>query len=152
MVPMIPIDNAIQLGKRGFSTFPCLCTKAPACPHGFKDASTDPAVLRALWQRHPGTLVGIATGSASNLAVLDIDAKHADAHAWWIAHRDKLPPTWTVRTRSGGLHLWFRNATDLRCSAGAIAPGVDVRCGRVHHRVARRWLPCLALGTISLVA
>jgi hypothetical protein len=59
--------------------------------------------------------------------VLDIDAKHGEAHAWWATHRDQLPPTRTVRTRSGGLHLWYRDAPGLRCNVGAIASGVDVR-------------------------
>jgi hypothetical protein len=35
--------------------------------------------VQALWRRHAGTLVGIATGKASGLAALDIDAKHAAA-------------------------------------------------------------------------
>ncbi len=68
-----------------------------------------------------------ATGEISNLAVLDIDAKHPSAHEWWAAHREQLPATWTVRTRSGGLHLWFLHAPGLRCSAGMIADGIDVR-------------------------
>jgi hypothetical protein len=126
MTPMDTVTHAVQLAERGFATFPCLLNKAPACPHGFKDASIDAGIIRLLWQRYPGELVGIATGAISDLAVLDIDA-HAEAHAWWKAHRNALPVTWTVRTRSGGLHLWYRNAIHLRCTAGAIAPGIDVR-------------------------
>ena len=87
MSPMTPMDCALRLAEDGFATFPCNRSKAPACPHGFRDASTDAAAIRALWQRHHGELVGIATGAVSNLAVLDIDAKHAEAHFWWAAHR-----------------------------------------------------------------
>jgi hypothetical protein len=121
------MDHAIRLAEEGFATFPCNCSKRPACPHGFKAASTDTAVIRDLWEHHRGELVGIATGSVSDLAVLDIDAKHRGARDWWAAHRGRLLPTRAVRTRSGGLHLWYRNASGLRCSASAIAPGVDVR-------------------------
>ena len=32
-----------------------------------------------------------------------------------------------MRTRSGGRHLLFNHALGLRCSAGRVAPGVDVR-------------------------
>jgi hypothetical protein len=124
---MIPVNHAIELAGDGFATFPCLSTKAPASPHGFKDASTDAYVIRALWQRYPGELVGIATGDISNLVVLDMDAKHAQARGWWAANRARLPWTRAVRTRSGGIHLWFLNEPGLRCSVGAIAPGVDVR-------------------------
>ena len=127
MSPMTPMDYALRLAEDGFATFPCNRSKAPACPHGFRDASTDAAAIRALWQRHRGELVGVATGAVSNLAVLDIDAKHAEAHSWWEAHRTQLPQTRTIRTRSGGLHLWYRDAPGLRCSVSMIAPGVDVR-------------------------
>jgi hypothetical protein len=119
--------HAMQLAEEGFAVFPCHRSKKPACAHGFRDATNDPAQLRALWGVYPGELVGIATGSASNLAVLDIDAKHRTAHEWWAAHRAQLLPTSVLRTRSGGLHLWFRNMPGLRCSVSAIASGVDVR-------------------------
>jgi len=109
MSPMFPMYCALRLAEDGFATFPCNRSKAPACPHGFLDASIDAAVIRNLWQRHQGELVGIATGTVSNLAVLDIDAKHAEARAWWDGHRTQLPPTRTIRTRSGGLHLWYRH-------------------------------------------
>jgi hypothetical protein len=46
---------------------------------------------------------------------------------WWFSHRDRLPLTRVHRTRSGGLHLIFRHVPDVRCSAGRIAPGIDVR-------------------------
>lgn len=125
--PMIPMDYALRLAEDGFATFPCNRSKAPTCPHGFRDASTYAAVIRALWHRHHGELVGVATGALSNLAVLDIDAKHAEARSWWEAHRTRLPQTRTIQTRSGGLHLWYRDAPGLRCSVSMIAPGVDVR-------------------------
>ena len=127
MSPMTPMDHALRLAEDGFATFPCNRSKAPACPHGFRDASTDAGVIRDLWRRHRGELVGVATGAVSNLAVLDIDAKHAEAHSWWEARRTQLPQTRTIRTRSGGLHLWYRDAPGLRCSVSMIAPGVDVR-------------------------
>lgn len=127
MSSMTPMDCALRLAEDGFATFPCNRSKAPTCPHGFRDASTDTAVIRDLWQRHHGELVGIATGAVSNLAVLDIDAKHAEARAWWETHRTQLPQTRTIRTRSGGLHLWYRDASGLRCSVSMIGIGVDVR-------------------------
>ena len=72
-------------------------------------------------------LLALPRARCPNLAVLDIDAKHAEAHSWWEAHRAQLPQTRTIRTRSGGLHLWYRDAPGLRCSVSMIAPGVDVR-------------------------
>jgi Bifunctional DNA primase/polymerase, N-terminal len=127
MTPMSPMQQALQLAEDGFAAFPCRTNKRPACPHGFYDASSDPSAIVALWREYPGHLVGVRTGAASDLAVLDIDAKHAEASTWWAEHRNDLLPTHVVRSRSGGLHLWYRHAPGLRCSAGMIATGVDVR-------------------------
>lgn len=122
-----PLSAAQELAESGFAVFPCRDTKAPACPHGFKQASHDPHILRELWHLYPGPLIGVATGVASDLAVLDLDAKHTAAGEWWKTNRARLPHTYTVRTRSDGLHLWFRHQPGLRCSAGKIALGCDVR-------------------------
>jgi hypothetical protein len=118
---------ALTLAAEGLSVFPCRANKAPATPHGFKDASRDPETIRNLWRCRPGPLIGIATGTASDLAVLDIDVKHAEAREWWQANCDRLPPTRMIRTRGGGSHIWFRHSPGLRCSTGIIARGVDVR-------------------------
>ena len=119
-------EQAIRLAAEGHAVFPCRADKAPCSPRGFYDASRDPEAVAALWRRHPGKLVGVATGEASGIAVLDLDARH-DGAAWFEAYRGLLPRTRAHRTRSGGLHLVFRNRAGLRCSASRIAPGVDVR-------------------------
>jgi len=114
---------AHALAAEGVPVFPCLETKVPACPHGFKSASTDPDQIDHLWLLYPGTLIGTPTGVAFD--VLDVDAKHPEARDWWAESR--LPATRMHRTRSGGLHLLFRPDPDRRCSAGKIARGIDVR-------------------------
>lgn len=124
---MNALAAALALMAEGFPVFPCRGDKRPATPHGFKDASRDPDAIRDLWRRWPGPLIGIATGTLSDLAVLDIDAKHSEACAWWQTQRARLPITRTIRTRNGGLHLWFRHSSGLRCSAGIIASGIDIR-------------------------
>jgi hypothetical protein len=121
------LTAALDLVAKGYAAFPCRADKKPACEHGFHDATTDAAELRTLWSRSHGVLVGVATGPASQIAVLDIDAKHDEARQWWQVHRPRLLPTRTHRTRSGGLHLIFGDHDDLKCSAGKIARGIDVR-------------------------
>jgi hypothetical protein len=119
---------AINLARNaGFAVFPCLENKRPACPHGFKSASTDPATIARLWWDHPGPLIGIATGRASNLDVLDLDLKANAALVWWRANEPRLPVTRAYRTRSGGIHLHFRHAAGVSCSASRLAAGVDIR-------------------------
>jgi hypothetical protein len=106
--------------------FPCLATKAPACPGGFKVAATEPEEIRELWKRYPGPLIGVPTGSVSGFDVLDVD-KQNGGRAWFEEQRSRLPATRIHRTRTGGLHVFFRHAGGLRNSAGKIAPGIDVR-------------------------
>jgi hypothetical protein len=118
---------ALKLAAQDYAVFPCGPHKRPTCPHGFHDATPDPDGIKALWAEYPGELVGIATGAWSEIAALDIDAKHAEAQQWWASNRARLLPTRAHRTRSGGLHLIFGNYDGLKCSAGKIAPGVDVR-------------------------
>jgi hypothetical protein len=122
------ITAACSLGRQGYRVFPCKADKSPATPNGFKDAACEHASIELLWRQHPAVLVGVATGAVGGIAVLDIDlAKHAEAQAWWDFHRERLLPARIHRTRSGGLHLIYRHRPGLRCSAGLINRGVDVR-------------------------
>jgi hypothetical protein len=121
------LKSAVELASEKIPCFPCMADKRPSCPHGFLDASTDPAVLRELWGRYPGELVGVRTGEASGIDALDLDAKHRAAFDWCAAHHKSLPVTRVHKTRSGGVHVLFRHAPNLRCSSSRIARGVDVR-------------------------
>lgn len=120
------LGDALRLAANGLPVFPCLSNKRPACPHGFKDATADPDAIRRLWQRHPGPLIGVPTGEASGIFVVDIDsAKHPEADEWLERHH--LPRTRRHRTQSGGLHLLFKHRAGLRNSESRLAPGVDTR-------------------------
>lgn len=126
------LSLALELAARGWAVFPCADNKRPARPkseggNGFHDASKNPARVRHLWERWPGPLVGIATGPASDLAVLDIDAKHPAALDWLARHDSMLGVPWRARTRSGGWHLYYGNVAGVRCTTGRPIPGVDVR-------------------------
>jgi hypothetical protein len=123
------LDAALALATQQYlPCFPVSTSKAPTCPHGFKDATADPDGLRELWRRYPGPLVGMPTGSGSGIDVFDIDsAKHPEAAAWWTANRYRMPPTRTHRTRSGGRHLLFHREPGLRNSTGEPGRGLGVR-------------------------
>jgi hypothetical protein len=110
-----------------WSVFPCQETKAPACPHGFKDAVSDPSAIAKLWRRHPGPLICIATGARSRISVLDIDVKHETALAWWHSNQKRLPSTRTFRSYSGGIHLYFRHAVGVTNTQSRLRLGVDTR-------------------------
>jgi hypothetical protein len=117
-------DEAARLALLGYAVFPCREDKAPACPRGFHDATKDPAVVRRLFALPGAALIGVATGAASGFDVLDLDPRNG-SNAWDGA--DRLPPTTVHSTRSGGTHWLFRHRPGQRCSAGRIAPGVDVK-------------------------
>lgn len=121
-----PLSTALELAAAGLACFPVASSKHPTTKNGFYAASTEPGVLRDLWEQHPGPLVGVATGNASGIDVLDVDNK-PPGREWWARHRAELPRTRVHRSRSGGFHLLFQHAPALRNSAGKIAPGIDVR-------------------------
>jgi hypothetical protein len=117
------IDLALELG---LPCFPCRADKKPITAHGFEDASDDPDAIRKMFPPRPGCLIGVPTGAASGIDILDVDPRHG-GHVWYAAHKEKLPPTRIHRTRSGGLHRLFRHMDGLRNSTAKIAPGIDTR-------------------------
>jgi hypothetical protein len=138
------LKHALALANKRVPSFPCAANKRPATPHGFKEATTDPIELQELWRRFPGPLIGVPTGNFSGLDVLDIDPRHGGDS--WLADRQScLPITRMHRTRSGGLHLFFQHAFDLRCSAGKLGPGVDVRANGGYVI----WWPACGFSVIS---
>lgn len=96
-------------------------------PHGVKDATTDPTVIRGWWKRHPDANVGVATGAASGFDALDVDGEEGAATlaAWERVHAS-LPSTPGALTGGGGRHELFAYVAGLRNAVG-FAPGVDVR-------------------------
>jgi len=122
------LARALKLADCGFPVFPCAATKQPTCPHGFLDATRDPAAVRSLWRDHPGPLIGVPTGRATGIFVLDVDtAKHDTAVDWLERHAPYLPETRSHRTQSGGLHLLFKHRPGLRNTQARLALGVDTR-------------------------
>jgi putative DNA primase/helicase len=123
---------ALRCTERGWPIFPCHPqTKRPVIDNGLKDASRDPAVVTKWFTRWPGAMIGVRTGAASGIFVVDCDlAEDIDGVAAFKELFPDLPETITVRTPRGGQHLYFKYPTDgteIRNSAGKIAPGVDVR-------------------------
>ncbi|HUK57587.1 MAG TPA: bifunctional DNA primase/polymerase, partial [Stellaceae bacterium] len=118
--PALALRAALDLASAGIRCFPCRADKRPTTPHGFLDATADPAGLRELWRLYPGVLVALPTGAANGIDVLDVDPRH-DGDVFLAEVESKLPPTLTLQTLSGGRHLYFIHADGLRNSAGKIA-------------------------------
>jgi hypothetical protein len=127
---MTALADAAAFLAGAWPCFPCGANKRPLTEHGFKDATRDPGEVRRMFQR-PGTaMIGVPTGPASGLAVIDLDVKEGRFGLEWLAaNQHRIPETRRHRTQSGGLHLLFRypDGRRVRNSASKIAPGVDVR-------------------------
>ena len=141
-------DVADRLAGLGFHVFPLRpdC-KTPATSSGWKAATTNRDQVKAWWSLKPRMNVGIATGP-SRLVVLDLDAgkpwpgegtppagvhSGADVLAQLVIDHGGDPGDLfdvpTVRTPSGGLHLYYRlpSHAEVKSSAGKVGPWIDVR-------------------------
>ncbi|MFB9309770.1 hypothetical protein BJY17_000774 [Agromyces hippuratus] len=122
-------DAAIAFARAGIPVFPCVPeSKRPLTPAGFHDASCDPDQVVAWWARWPHGNLGMPTGIASGIDVVDVDAKSA---AWSGFPSFERAATAglidgelaRVRTPSGGLHVYFpaMRSRPQRCWQAAVA-------------------------------
>ncbi|GAB1411203.1 bifunctional DNA primase/polymerase [Desulfovibrionales bacterium] len=124
---------ALAIGAKGKPVFPVGINKRPLTAHGFKDATTDPDAIRALFSMQGVAGIGMPTGPASGLVVIDRDRKNAvdgiAACQELEADLGPLPATLQQRTGSGGDQLFFLypDGVDIPCSAGKVGPGIDIR-------------------------
>lgn len=93
-------------------------------------ATTD-AVEIEKWFSHDfkGSNVGIATGAASGIFVLDVDPKNGgdDSLDSLIAKYGRLPDTLQAMTGSGGRHYYFKHPGGTVPNEVSILPGLDIR-------------------------
>lgn len=120
------IDAALRLARRGIPVFPCGSNKRPLTKSGYKDATTDEAQLRRWWTRYPNALVGVPTGSTTQIAVVDVDPDGMD---FILGEYGALLETGRRHNTRRGFHYLFRlpDGVVIRSSVGKIAKGVDVR-------------------------
>jgi hypothetical protein len=97
--------------------------EAPRTRHGLKDATADSAQIDAWWGQWPRANVGVATGVASGVVVLDIDG---DDGLSTLADLPTLPDTWRSRTGRGE-HVWFAHPGGTVGNRVRFRPGLDLR-------------------------
>ncbi len=125
---------ALEYAEHGWRVLP-VAGKRPMLPGwsrpgGDGAVSTDPDQIRAWWTRWPAANVGVATGPASGLAVLDIDPRSGgnEALADLEGRVGPLPGTVVSLTGGGGLHLLYRHPDrKITSRANALGPGLDVK-------------------------
>ena len=134
--PVLPVAGMV--GER------CSCrrdcdspAKHPLTRHGVHDATTDSRRIRQWWGHWPGANVGVATGTASGVAVVDVDVHSGGRRsldALRSAGRD-LPPTLMAFSGGGGFHLFYGLPADASVGntagrlpgASLVLPGIDLR-------------------------
>jgi hypothetical protein len=144
LTAIVPVEKILDLAKK-YPVFPCrrndekdaegrtLKAKSPLTKNGFKDATQDEAQIRRFWASHPDALVGVPTGSRTNLAVIDFDTRSADSMAqeWLAENQAALTGTRVHQTGggSGGRHYIFSLPHGVK-----IRGGVSVTLGKVKRQ------------------
>ena len=135
---MTILDAALGYAARGWPVFPlhgivdgrCTCGgtgctspgKHPRTLAGFKDASTDATRITRWWTDYPDSNVGLVTGAASGLVVVDCDTPEAVAQ-WEEAHQP-----WTVQATTGkGAHYYYAHPGRPMSNRARMIEGVDLR-------------------------
>jgi hypothetical protein len=137
------LETALTLAEGGKAVFPCRAkpekvsgrlrkAKTPLTRNGFKDASTDPGVIRAWWTRWSDALVGLPTGSSSGVYVIDPDAptEHREDGLSAFAALEQQHGainTLIVRTPGGGRHYYFQFEEGYTNAEGDLPPGCEAR-------------------------
>jgi len=116
-----------MIAEQAKPVFPCRHApdKSPLTRRGFKDATTDLAKIHAYWNANPGASIGMPTGRASGIFVMDVD--RLEALEELEKEHGKLPVTLIVRTPRGGWHIYFQHVEGITNSPGGLPKGIDVR-------------------------
>lgn len=139
--PKIPLSAFLNpmrdhAKRSGFKYIPTI-NKRPVLNDWPNKASNDHAQMDQWETDFPGSMLGLPTGAANGIIVIDLDVKPSqdtDGIAEWgeIIHQygEGLPPdTYTVSTPSGGLHIYFRAPEGIKIpnSVSLLGKGIDVR-------------------------
>ena len=98
--------KAFEYSVRGYSIIPIQSSNKIPYIKSWKSYQKDPASdsqIEAWWKKNPKANIGIITGKISGITVVDIDKKKGQASTPLSA----FPETYTVRTPSGGYHLYY---------------------------------------------
>lgn len=124
---------ARSLAAAGVPVFPCEPDgKRPLTRRGFLDATSDIAQVAAWWSRTPDANIGLPTGAASGVVVVDVDVHGTiDGRAAWRRASEAGLVDGAgllVRTPTGGAHAYFpATAGTEQQSWQAAGAGVDFR-------------------------
>ena len=111
------LKAALEYAANGWAVLPIVANaKNPACEHGVKDATTDETQIRKWFEQKPNLNIGVATGQASGIVVVDIDPRNGGEQSFERLETElgKLPETPIQLTAGGGIHYLFKYQQDMK--------------------------------------
>ncbi|MDB4044446.1 bifunctional DNA primase/polymerase [Emcibacteraceae bacterium] len=139
---------ALMLAEQGFAVFPvhhikddgdCSCGKKdcsspgkhPLTSNGFKSATTDKEQILEMWKKHPDANVGVATGRASDVLVIDVDPRNGGDETLKALFDEfgEFPETLECGTGGDGQHFYFEMPSlepGIKLSS-KLGAGIDVK-------------------------
>jgi hypothetical protein len=140
---VFPVWNVVDGGLEHDGRWVCACGLGGACdrpgkhpiadlaPGGLNDASSERGDIERWWGARPDASIGVATGRASGLTVIDADASEGKPGVVNLtricAENGGVPATFVVNTGGGGLHLYFKYSDALPTGNNVLAEAIDVR-------------------------
>lgn len=119
-------SKALQYAVGGYSVIPLKKDKKPlvASWKDFQKKAAPDHIVEAWWEQYPDANIGIVTGKISGITVVDIDMNGDDT-----VPLDTFPETFTVKTPSGGYHLYYQYDAKIKTNANGYPqfPHVDIR-------------------------
>ena len=102
--------------------------KTPLTGHGVHDATNDLAAFRRLVGSATDFNIGVATGSASGVVVIDVDPRNGGGRACAQLQQSLglLPQTVRSQTGGGGWHYYYRLPPGVEMKKKVLAPGVEL--------------------------
>jgi Bifunctional DNA primase/polymerase, N-terminal/AAA domain/Primase C terminal 2 (PriCT-2) len=120
-------EAALRYAEQGKPVLPCdPKDKSPLIMGGCHAATRDADQIAAWWKRWPHALIGMPTGKASGIDVLDLDKKNGKDGFAAVPDWQQLS-TVIACTMNGGAHLYFASDGSIASTSDQLASGVDTR-------------------------
>lgn len=146
---MTPLDHALSLAAKGIHVFWAKgasfgeeAKKPYEGTRGFKDATTNPEVIRKGLEQWPDSYLAVRTGSASKLTMVDFDGELGES---FRLSRDDWGNPRIHKTKRGHHYVYFTARRSFQCTGSTIAPKVDTR-GDGGYMI---WWPAHGLAVLS---
>ncbi|MDD5007479.1 MAG: bifunctional DNA primase/polymerase [Syntrophorhabdaceae bacterium] len=120
------LKAALHYLDRGFSVIPANRDKTPLIKwEPYQRQRATETEVKTWWTKYPDAMIGIVTGTISNLAVIDIDTDEGkEAIQEYIPDSLLMP---IAETPKGGQHLYFKCPDPPLSNNTRIIPGCDLR-------------------------